>query len=355
MAKAPTQRTKGDTLLTTLETKDKGLLNKLLSIKGRHPMINKQERGVFPLEYALHENEIDFVEVLLDGGAKDTFLDKNGHSAIHIACITKVDTLAKIKLLVQRNRTNVNRRNAHSSTPLILACIAKNTDAVQFLIEEGAELDARDNAGQTLLNRAAYYNLPEIIRIAMHYLANINEKDPKNGNTPLHIAAHFASFQAVEAFTSNPNCDIKARNKANKTALDIARSEPVSTVKGYDKIVEHISNLNTKQYKITLQWNGLEKEWQLFSEHSKHIKGTALEKLATEMQNVQKKMTENSNCSNEEIILEIKRLADSIQELTAKVISLEQNPNEPRVIDLREKESEYEGESLNISLNVRIL
>ena len=291
-----------DTVLSACERDELELLQRLVRCNEFRRSINVKEREVYPLEYACRENGMAFVDTLLKSGAKDTIEDAHGNKPIHIACKRKVDSTKKVKLLVKQNKENINRRNRRDDTPLILACIAGKTDTVKFLIQNGADMDAIDESGHFLLERAAYYDLSEIIYTAILNGANVNQADIKTGNTSLHIAANFGSFKAVQALTSNPYCDVNIRNKRNQTALDIAQSKPESSLalQKHPEIAEHLQKLKSEKdpkYKIALQWDGLEREWELFLVNLEHIDHTAIQKLTNERQRIKGQLNTESDFS----------------------------------------------------------
>ena len=60
-------------------------------------------------------------------------------------------------------------------------------DALQMLIEVGADLDARDKEGQTAILLAVAKNRVEAVRILIEAGADINAMTPR-GVTPLDVA-----------------------------------------------------------------------------------------------------------------------------------------------------------------------
>jgi len=68
---------------------------------------------------------------------------------------------------------NVNIRTA-CCTPLFLAAGSGNTEAVRFLIRQGADVNARERFGQTPLSEAAFYGNVGVIEELLKNGADVN-------------------------------------------------------------------------------------------------------------------------------------------------------------------------------------
>jgi ankyrin repeat protein len=77
--------------------------------------------------------------------------------------------------------------NPHGSPPpLVLAAREGRVNAVRYLLDQGADVNARDNSGNTALGEATYYAQIPVIKELIARGANINALT--NGGTPLDIA-----------------------------------------------------------------------------------------------------------------------------------------------------------------------
>ena len=192
------------------------------------------------LSYACNHNTHDFIELLLGNGARDDIKDSTGFYAIHWACLKDTDTLAKVKLLVERNVDNIARRNKEQKTPLMLV---KDHDTLEYLLQNGARVNDVDNTGQTALYWASYWHRPANISMLLKYGADVNLSN-NNGDTPLHIGAKEAYVEIIKVLVSSPACDIYKKNKKGQTALDMARSKPWST-KDYTQVIEYLKRITS--------------------------------------------------------------------------------------------------------------
>jgi ankyrin repeat protein len=75
-----------------------------------------------------------------------------GVTALHLAA--QNGHLGTVKLLIDRN-ANVDARDQCGDTPLCYAamCHGGHPDVVEVLLNHGAEVNARDNKGRTILDR----------------------------------------------------------------------------------------------------------------------------------------------------------------------------------------------------------
>jgi len=81
--------------------------------------------------------------------------------------------------------TDVNARKDDGETPLMFAALFSTPEKVTQLIEAGAEVNAKDNKGNTPL---LYANTPEMLTLLIEAGANVNIKND-DGETPLMLAA----------------------------------------------------------------------------------------------------------------------------------------------------------------------
>ena len=104
-----------------------------------------------------------------------------------------------------------------TDSQLIEACTRGNIKKAEFLLNRGANVNARDHGEHTLLMQAPYWDHPEIVRMLLRHGADPNTTD-NDGWTPLHKAAVQGNPALVRALLEN-GADINARNEVGITAL----------------------------------------------------------------------------------------------------------------------------------------
>lgn len=139
--------------------------------------------------------------------------------------------LAVLKLLVESG-ADVNAADASEGrNALHVAACANNTDAIDFLVGVGIDVDVQTESGLTPLHEAARFCSSEAIGELLRHGAGTDKAD-NMGQTPLHMAAHFGSVSAVNILLA-AGADVSPRYGENTlTALDVAAERgPVAILK----------------------------------------------------------------------------------------------------------------------------
>lgn len=125
------------------------------------------------------------------------------------------DTAAVQKLLKQG--ANANAKNKNGRTPLMEAASEGFTDTVRVLLANGAQVNARDNVGWTALFWAAFSRRIETLRVLVSKGANVDAKDGE-GRTALFWASSSGHADVVRALLDR-GAHVNARDNYGWTAL----------------------------------------------------------------------------------------------------------------------------------------
>ena len=148
-----------------------------------------------------------------------------GETPLHIAA--SKGRLGFVQYLVNRG-AQVNAKDASSSTPLHEAVIAGSTECALLLIRAGADVNAQNAGGNTALHLVMPLESREAIFDALLAAgANPNLKDIY-GDAPLHIASRIAMDRGIIERLVAAGGDLNERNKRGATPLAIAieRGQP---------------------------------------------------------------------------------------------------------------------------------
>jgi ankyrin repeat protein len=128
-----------------------------------------------------------------------------------------------VLLKIEPSRPDGNTNDNYGSTALIDASFKGHKQAVELLILEGANLNARGKLGDTALMNAALKGHIEIVEFLISKGADVSLTD-NWGNTALIDSAKYARDAAcgVIALLVDHNADVNAKNKLGLTALIFA-------------------------------------------------------------------------------------------------------------------------------------
>jgi len=169
--------------------------------------------GRTPLDYAMEDHE-DLVDLLTAKGATAAPV-----SALHVAA--REGDLEKVKRLIEEG-ADINAKDTALETPLSLAIISeKNNDLVKFLIAKGADVNAKTRLGGYLILHVACGSSPlDVIELLIAKGADVNAKAPVGGFTPLHIACVQGRKDVAELLIAK-GADLNART----TPFELAPGE----------------------------------------------------------------------------------------------------------------------------------
>ena len=142
-----------------------------------------------------------------------------GETPLHIAA--SKGSCGFVQYLINRG-AQVNAKDGSSSTPLHEAVIAGSTDCAQMLIKAGADVNAQNASGNTALHLVMPLDARETLFDALLSAgADPNLKDIY-GETPLHIAARIAMSREIIEKLVGAGADLNERNKRGMTPLALA-------------------------------------------------------------------------------------------------------------------------------------
>jgi ankyrin repeat protein len=207
-----------------------------------------------PIHTAAANGDLYAVQTLLDKQPElISALDDYNNTPLHLAAANGHTKL--VELLLARN-AKVEARNRADETPLfqalfsvhkdtaevliahgadfhseastggafVIAALLGHAEIVEYLINKGMDVNARDNSGRTALHAASIIGIwptTNVIKLLIAKGADVNAKEIRNGFTPLHIAAKDAFTAAVEILI-NAGADVNAKSMTKDTPLQVA-------------------------------------------------------------------------------------------------------------------------------------
>ncbi|XQW86312.1 ankyrin repeat domain-containing protein [Thalassotalea piscium] len=229
---------------------EKPLLNTLISL-GREKMftflINKKVKDseYFPAAIsAAQTHQLDVLKLLKANGYSLTAKDISLSSPLEQALNAKTkniteqfDTLSKrtgikiqtvpaspitvVKYLID-NGADPQERNRHGLTPLM---IARDIEVTQYLLDQGAYINAKDDKDFTVLMNKTRRSSDENTKIFQRLLAQkplINQVTEDDKRTALHWAAAYENKVLVSLLLQT-NVDLNLKDNKDQTALMLAK------------------------------------------------------------------------------------------------------------------------------------
>jgi ankyrin repeat protein len=197
---------------TALAFEDNEQLRQLLK-KGASPNKPEELSQITPLMAA---ETLQLAWTLIEAGADARAKDRTGRTAMHHA--VRMREAVQILPLLVRAGGDVNARAEEPGNITPLFCAVENylespdrdsaTLVIRILARLGADLNAMDSKGATVLAVAAAHNKPELIKLLVELGAD-PAKRLSNGRTPLDYAKEANALDAI------PLLDGMAKTPAN--------------------------------------------------------------------------------------------------------------------------------------------
>jgi ankyrin repeat protein len=192
--------------------KIKTFLNKGIDVN------TKYEDGYTALHWAAQEGYEELARFLIRKDADINSIDEEGRTPLEIACSNQQFRI--VKLLFENNADHTISSNGF--TPLHAAASGGSVEIVNFLLDKGLNIHARDENGidWTPLHWVGKEGTVKVARLLIDRGADIYSK-AMDGCTPLHIAAIHANYDVVEFFAREYK-DLNVQSDNGSTPLHMA-------------------------------------------------------------------------------------------------------------------------------------
>lgn len=198
---------------------------------------------------ALSDNEPDEVKRLLAAGAninaKSAGSHTKGMTMLMLAVWYRWDRDV-VQLLID-SKADVNAKDDRGNTALIYVTQTQpkvNLAVTEMLIEAGADVNAKGDGGMTALMHAAMHDDPQVVGKLIAAKADIAASDAKGWTALMHATRKDRGYPAIVELLIEKGADVNAAHKHGGTALSSA------CYQGHEKAVELLlaagADVNTK-------------------------------------------------------------------------------------------------------------
>ena len=130
--------------------------------------------------------------------------------------------LEAIQLALKEHPERLEAKNELGKTPLHYAITFAQPEAMEYLLEAGADVSAPDLTGLTPLHVAAIMDLRGAARLLVPAGASLEDRD-HFGDTPLHTCAVYGSIRVLE-YLIDQDAELGARNDLGLSPLELAET-----------------------------------------------------------------------------------------------------------------------------------
>ncbi|KAM6222236.1 B-cell lymphoma 3 protein [Rhynchocyon petersi] len=180
-----------------------------------------------PLHLAVITTLPSVVRLLVTAGASPMALDRNGQTAVHLACEHRSPVCLQALLdYAVPGTVDLEARNYDGLTALHVAVNYECPEVVLLLLEHGADIDAMDiKSGRSPLIHAVENNNHSMVQLLLQHGANVNAQ-MYSGSSALHSASGRGLLPLVRTLVRS-GADSGLKNCHNDTPLMVARSRRV--------------------------------------------------------------------------------------------------------------------------------
>jgi ankyrin repeat protein len=162
--------------------------------------------------------------------------NKRGMTQLRYFC-WKGMTASVVRMLAMRSIDVEAKEGVSGWTCLIADVLNGDLTICRLLLDEGAQVGAKDSIGGTPLHFAAWDGHVEIVRLLCDRGADVEARTYDNifrpGSRPLHYAARSGHISVVKELIEERNAEINARDSNGRTALGFARQRNKPDIAAY--------------------------------------------------------------------------------------------------------------------------
>ena len=209
-------------LILSVMNNDSEVLSALLH---KNPELDRaNKKGRTALMTAAEVSTPEMISLLIDLGSDLNHVDALGNTALMIA-LTREDNEEAMNTILEYG-ADADIQNETGYNALMMAARTKSIDIVSRLIEITSDINAKNKDGDTALTLAAVFNNVNVINALLDAGADVNVQN-RNGTTALMAALYNSqdTENVIKAILMQ-RPDLTLRNAMKRRAFDIAIHKP---------------------------------------------------------------------------------------------------------------------------------
>ncbi|WP_169314400.1 ankyrin repeat domain-containing protein [Turneriella parva] len=243
----------GATLLSYAAYNSDLKMVRFLLSKGVDPNITS-ENGSSALSAAANPQGFEIMKALIESGAKINYVrgaspNSAGSTILSDLFRSGWGKKADITPMLIEIGADVNHRNNRGETPLMAALSSDygQQKAIEILVRSGANVNAQDNFGQTVLHLAAKSYEQSIFQKLLEFDPDANLKY-KDGETPLFALVLYGKAEGVKMLVAK-GADVDVRLANGKSLLEFAIAVKEHRAKTLPHLLPASKNINAPDSK----------------------------------------------------------------------------------------------------------
>ncbi|KUI71939.1 Ankyrin-3 [Cytospora mali] len=171
------------------------------------------------LAFNTSESTKELASLLIKAGVDPLGSDANGRLPIHWA--SRHGNVPLLELLWERNPESMEAKTEFGNTPLNIGACFNHIQAVEWLMQHGADGNARGHTGRTPLMMAASLGYNAAVCMLLRFGCDATLLD-EDGATALHFAAGNGNVDAARELLNKQSEILSIKDKSNLSALHLA-------------------------------------------------------------------------------------------------------------------------------------
>ena len=206
--------------------------------------INREDfRGATALHYAAEMGDVEMIKIILNQPKARINVKTLDMGSTPLMIAAGSDKIEAVNYLIERG-ADVGITNNNGFTALMIAAEVGSVDCVQALLNsENCNINAQNHYGSNALMQGIKYI--DVVKILINFI-DLSQEDDNQANV-LHYACSAGSSDVVRLLLDNGSFDIDKPNKFGETAIHLAIKQ-----KQFD-LVQYLIEKGASMTKVTLQ------------------------------------------------------------------------------------------------------